>query len=92
MRSLLILFDTLIELYIWLVILWVVMSWLVSFNVVNTHNRFVYFVGDFLHRITAPALRPIRRILPNLGGIDISPVILILLLWLLRNLLREYFF
>ncbi len=91
MRSLLILFDTLIELYMWLVILWVVMSWLVSFNVVNTHNRFVYFVGDFLHRITAPALRPIRRILPNLGGIDISPVILILLLWLLRNLLREYF-
>ncbi len=91
MRSLLILLDTLIELYIWLVILWVVMSWLVSFNVVNTHNRFVYFVGDFLHRITAPALRPIRRILPNLGGIDISPVILILLLWLLRNLLREYF-
>ncbi len=91
MRSLLILFDTLIELYIWLVILWVVMSWLVSFNVVNTHNRFVYLVGDFLHRITAPALRPIRRFLPNLGGIDIAPVILILLLWLLRNLLREYF-
>ncbi len=91
MRSLLILFDTLIELYIWLVILWVVMSWLVSFNVVNTHNRFVYLVGDFLHRITAPALRPIRRFLPNLGGIDIAPVILILLLWLLRNLLHEYF-
>ena len=90
MRSLLILFDTLIELYMWLVILWVVMSWLVSFNVVNTHNRFVYLVGDFLHRITAPALRPIRRFLPNLGGIDIAPVILILLLWLLRNLLREY--
>ncbi|MEE9251292.1 MAG: YggT family protein [Alphaproteobacteria bacterium] len=90
MRSLLILFDTLIELYMWLVILWVVMSWLVSFNIVNTHNRFVYLVGDFLHRITAPALRPIRRFLPNLGGIDIAPVILILLLWLLRNLLREY--
>ena len=75
MLSLLNLFDTLIELYIWLVIIWVVMSWLVSFNVVNTHNRIVYLVGDFLHRITAPALRPIRRIIPNLGGIDISPVI-----------------
>ncbi len=91
MLSLLNLFDTLIELYIWLVIIWVIMSWLVSFNVVNTHNRIVYLVGDFLHRITAPALQPIRRVLPNLGGIDISPFILILLLWLLRSLLSEYF-
>ncbi len=91
MYSLLKFFDTLIELYIWLVIIWVVMSWLVSFNVVNTHNRIVYLVGDFLHRITAPALQPIRRVLPNLGGIDISPFILILLLWLLRSLLSEYF-
>ncbi len=91
MLSLLNLFDTLIELYIWLVIIWVVMSWLVSFNVVNTHNRIVYLVGDFLHRITAPALQPIRRFIPNLGGIDISPFILILLLIFLRRLLHEYF-
>ncbi len=92
MHSLLLLFDTLIELYIWLVIIWVVMSWLVSFNVVNTHNRIVYRVGDFLHRITAPALQPIQRIIPNIGGIDISPFILILLLIFLRRLLHEYFF
>lgn len=92
MRSVLILIDNVIGLYTWLVIIWVVLTWLISFRVVNTHNRFVYLVGDFLHRITEPALRPIRRFVPNLGGIDISPVILILLLWLLRNLLREYFF
>ncbi len=69
-----------IELYIWLVIIGAILSWLVAFNVVNTSNRVVYMIGDFLWRITEPALRPIRRILPNLGGIDISPVILILVL------------
>ncbi len=69
-----------IELYIWLVIIGAILSWLVAFNVVNTSNRVVYMIGDFLWRITEPALRPIRRVLPNLGGIDISPVILILVL------------
>lgn len=80
-----------IDLYIWLLIASAIMSWLVAFGVVNTRNRAVYMIGDFLHRVTEPALRPIRRILPNLGGIDISPVILILILilidrWLLRLL------
>lgn len=79
--------DTVITIYIWLLIIWAVLSWLVAFNVVNTSNRLVYVVGDFLNRITEPALRPIRRIVPNLGGIDISPMILILLLIFLRNLL-----
>jgi len=79
--------DTVISIYIWLLIIWAVLSWLVAFNVVNTGNRLVYVVGDFLNRITEPALRPIRRIVPNLGGIDISPMILILLLIFLRNLL-----
>ena len=69
-----------IDLYMWLVIIGVVLSWLVSFNVVNTSNRFVYMVGEFIDRLTEPALRPIRRVLPNLGNIDISPVVLILLL------------
>ncbi len=64
----------------------VVLSWLVAIRVVNTHNRFVYMVGDFLYRITEPALRPIRKILPNLGGIDIAPIVLLLLLFFLRNL------
>ncbi len=68
------------------------MSWLISFQVVNTHNRFVYLVSDSLHRVTEPALRPIRRVTPNLGGIDLSPFVLILILYFLRLLLREYVF
>jgi YggT family protein len=78
-----------IEFYIWLLIAAAIMSWLVAFGVVNTRNRAVYMIGDFLHRITDPPLRRIRRFMPNLGGIDISPVVLILALilidrWILR--------
>lgn len=91
MTSLAILIDTLLELYIWCLIVFVAMGWLISFRVVNTHNRLISMVNDFLYRLTEPALRPIRRVLPNLGGIDISPVVLILLIWFARNLLREYF-
>lgn len=91
MTSLVILIDTLLELYMWCLIIFVVMGWLVGFRVVNTNNRLVHVVNDFLHRLTEPALRPIRRVLPNLGGIDISPMVLILLIWFARNLLREYF-
>ena len=69
-----------IELYIWVVIIGAILSWLIAFNVVNTSNQLVYTIADFMYRITEPALRPIRRIVPDLGGIDISPVILILLL------------
>lgn len=78
-----------INLYVWLVIASAILSWLVAFNVVNTRNQFIYTVGDFLHRITEPALRPIRRFLPNLGGIDISPVILILVLFFAQRLLQN---
>ncbi len=81
--------DMVIELYIWAVILSAVLSWLVAFNVINTRNRFVYSVGAFLYRVTEPALRPIRSFIPNLGGIDISPVVLILALYFLRDLLFE---
>ena len=81
------LIDNVIGLYITVVIIQVVLSWLVSFNVVNTRNRFVYLVGDLLFRLTEPVLGPIRRMLPRLGGIDISPVVLILLLYFLRVLL-----
>lgn len=91
MLSLLNLIDTIINLYIWIIIIGAILSWLVAFNVVNTHNRFVYTVMDFIYRLTEPALRPIRRFMPNLGGIDISPVILILGLIFLRNLLFEIF-
>ena len=74
-----------IDLYIWVVIASAILSWLVAFNVVNTNNRFVLSIADMLYRLTEPALRPIRNILPNLGGIDISPVILILLLLFVRD-------
>jgi len=87
MNSFLWLFDTVITLYIWILIAAAVLSWLIAFNVVNTRNPIVHSVADFLYRITEPALRPIRSILPNLGGIDISPVILILGLLFLRNLI-----
>ena len=79
-----------IDLYIWIIIIGAVLSWLVAFNVINTQNRFVYTVVDILWRLTEPALRPIRSVLPNLGGIDISPVILILVLLFIRDLIVEY--
>ncbi len=80
------LISTVVTLYIWALILSAVLSWLVAFNVINTNNRFIYLAGDFLHRVTEPALRPIRRYLPNLGGIDLSPIVLILLLIFVRDL------
>ena len=77
---------TIIDIYIWLLIASAVLSWLVAFNVVNTRNPIVANIGEFLYRITEPALRPIRNMLPNLGGIDVSPVILIILLLFLKQL------
>jgi YggT family protein len=76
-----------IQLYIWVLIISAVLSWLVAFNVINTRNGFVYAVMNALYRLTEPTLRPIRRILPNLGGLDISPVVLILLLVFLQDVL-----
>ena len=67
-----------------------ILSWLLAFSVVNRHNRAVAIIGDFLYRITEPALRPIRNFLPNFGGIDISPIILIVILELLRSELLYY--
>ncbi len=84
MAALFWLIDQLIGLYIWALILAAVVSLLISFGVLDSRNRFVWTVADFLEKITEPALRPIRRFLPNFGGIDISPVILILLLQALR--------
>jgi YggT family protein len=89
MYSLVWLIGTVIQIYIFVLIVQVVMSWLIAFNVVNTRNRFVYAVADIAYKLTEPALRPIRRILPNLGGIDISPVVLILLLGFIQRLLPE---
>jgi len=89
MFALINLIHTVIQLYIYVIIGGAVLSWLIAFNVVNTHNRFVYSVVDVLYRLTEPALRPIRQILPDLGGIDISPVVLILLLYFLDSLLLQ---
>lgn len=91
MESLAELIYVVLDLYKWCLIAFVVMSWLIQFNVVNTYNRLVFSVNDFLYKITEPALRPIRRIVPNLGGVDISPVILILVIWFLQRLLVRNF-
>ncbi|HEY8875057.1 MAG TPA: YggT family protein [Stellaceae bacterium] len=87
MRALFWLIDTLIDIYIWLLIAQAVLSWLLAFGVVNRYNRGVAVIGDFLYRVTEPVLRPIRAFLPNFGGIDISPIILILILMFLRRLI-----
>ena len=90
MRAVLDLILLVLQIYWYVVLVMIVMSWLVAFNVVNTRNRFVYMVADVAYKITEPVLRPIRRILPNFGGIDLSPVVLILLLYFIRDLLFEY--
>ena len=87
MTALFWLIDRLIGLYIWAVILSALFSMLASFGVLDTRNRIVWAIGDFLHRLTEPALQPIRNFLPNLGSIDLSPIILILLLQAGRMLL-----
>ena len=76
-----------LNLYMWVVLIGVVLSWLVAFNVVNTSNRFVYMVGDFCYRATEPLLGRIRAFLPNLGGLDLSPVVLILGIIFLKEVL-----
>lgn len=80
MNPILWLILTVIDIYMFFVIAGVILSWLVAFEVVNMRNRFVYMVSDFLYRVTEPAQKPIRRYMPNLGGLDLSPLVLILLL------------
>ena len=90
MKSILILLDSVVSIYIWILILNAILSWLIAFNVLNTSNRLVYSVLDISYKMTDPLLRPIRNFLPNLGNIDISPVVLILLLMFVRNLVFEF--
>ena len=90
MTSIIILVSQLIEIFIWFLIAQAILSWLVAFNIVNTNNNIVSLIGNFLFKVTEPLLRPIRKFLPDFGGIDISPVILIILLIFFRNLLFEY--
>jgi YggT family protein len=90
MLSLLGLINTIIQLYIYVLIANAILSWLLAFNVVNPRNQVVRTVGFGLYRLTEPLLRPIRQVLPSMGGLDLSPVVLILLLIFVQNLLFEY--
>ena len=90
MKSLFLLVDSIINIYIWVIIINVILSWLITFKVLNTQNRFVYLLMDSSYKLTSPLLERIRRFIPNLGSIDISPVVLILLLVFIRNLLFEF--
>ena len=90
MNSLLGLIIQIINLYQFVLIIYIIATWLVSFNIINTSNRFVYSVMKTLYRLYEPSLRFIRQYLPNFGSIDISPIIVYLLLWFLKSLLIEY--
>lgn len=83
--------DLVLNIYTWVIIAMAVMSWLVAFGVVNTRNRAVWTIGDLLTRLTEPLLRPIRRILPSFGGIDLSPVVLLLAIFFLREVLARFY-
>ncbi|HRK25035.1 MAG TPA: YggT family protein [Beijerinckiaceae bacterium] len=89
MRAFLWLFDTVISIYIWLVIGQIVMSWLIQFGIVNARQPFVMQLSEFLYRVTEPVLGPIRRRLPDLGGIDISPLILLVGLYFIQILVHD---
>ncbi|MGE0153908.1 MAG: YggT family protein [Reyranellaceae bacterium] len=81
-----------IDIYIWLLIAMAILSWLIAFNVLNTRNRFIAMAVDFLYRITEPALRPLRRIIPSIGGLDVSPAVLILILFFVKRLIVTNFY
>ena len=91
MKSIFILLDSMITIYLWIIIINAILCWLVAFNILNTQNRFVFSVLDVTYKLTDPALNKIRRFIPTFGSIDISPVILILLLMFLRNIIFEIF-
>ena len=90
MKAIYLLAYELLNIYKWIVIANVIISWLVAFNVLNTQNRFVYSVLDFTYRLTEPLFSKIRQFLPNLGAFDISPIILLMLIWILQMCMRYY--
>ena len=91
MKSIFILLDSMITIYLWIIIINAILSWMVAFNVLNTQNRFVFSILDTTYKLTDPVLSKIRRFIPMFGSIDISPVILILILMFLRNVIFEIF-
>jgi YggT family protein len=84
------LIDTVINIYFWMLVAHAVLSWLIAFNIVNTSNQFVYQVGGFLYRVIEPTLRPIRRVIPTINGVDLSFLVLIIGIQFLRNVLSIY--
>ena len=90
MNSLLGLLIQIINLYQFVLLIYIIATWLISFNIINTSNRFVYSVMEALYRLCEPSLRLVRQYIPNFGSIDISPVIIFLLLWFIKSLLIEY--
>src|ERR1700722_2816851 len=92
MRAVLDIVLIVLDLYVWLLIASAILSWLVAFNVVNTRNQFVSAVAEFLYRITEPVLAPIRSVMPNLGGLDISPIILILIIMFIQRVITYYIY
>ena len=91
MKSIFILLDSIITIYLWIIIINAILSWLVAFNILNTQNRFVFSLLDATYKMTDPALNKIRKFIPTFGSIDVSPVVLILLLMFLRNIIFEIF-
>ncbi|MDC0226610.1 YggT family protein [Alphaproteobacteria bacterium] len=90
MNSLLGLIIQIINLYQFLLLVYIIASWLINFNIVNTSNRLVFGIMNALYRLCDPSLRLVRQYIPNLGSIDISPIIVYLLLWFIKSLLIEY--
>ena len=90
MGSLFYLLVQVLDIYWWIVIINVIISWLIAFNVLNTQNRFVFMIFDFTNRLTFPILNRIRNFLPNLGAFDISPIVLLLLIWFIEMCMKLY--
>ena len=90
MRAILDVIMIALNIYVWIIIASAIFSWLYAFNVVNSRNQFVASVGNFLYSATEPVLRPIRRFLPNLGTIDISPIVLLLIIFLIQRIIVYY--
>ena len=92
MAVLLQIFDLLLWILMWIIIVQAILSWLVAFNVINTYNDFVRQVLYALDRITAPLYRPIRRIMPDFGALDLSPMVVLLIIYILRNIILPSLF
>ena len=90
MNSLVILISQITELFIWLLIVQAIMSWLINFGIINTQSNFVNMIGTFLYKITEPLLKPIRKLLPEFSGVDISPVILLIIISTLQYAIERY--